>query len=86
MAICVVSPADITGWCGVQGGWCKSTVIHVNKRKTGSREEKKKRCLMGCSRSVTCLTGTISLTHLVCHSQASVHRLLINRASECFMS
>ena len=41
---------------------------------------------MGCSRSVTFLTGTISLTHLVCHSVASVYRLLINRAPECFMS
>lgn len=56
----------------------------MNERKCGLT--RKKRCLMGCSRSVTCLTGTISLTHLVCHSEASVYSLIINRPPECFWS
>lgn len=41
--------------------------------------------LMRRSRSVTCPTGTISLNHLVWHSEASVHRMLISRAPECFL-
>lgn len=84
-----------SGWCfGANGGGestrgaaerpISSTAIHAKGRK--SDLERKKRCLMGCSRSVTCLTGTISLTGLICHSEASVYRLLITRAPECFMS
>lgn len=65
MAICVVSPADITGWCGVQGGWCKSTVIHVNKRKTGSREEKKKEVFNGMF-TLCYLPDRNNLTHSPC--------------------